>query len=84
MRLVRVITTEDINDSEQKSVVVDYIYTVDTEKKVAMFNDVRSYITDAGGKFQVSPMSELQKSLLINLFLQSDYIDPKYYFLHGE
>jgi hypothetical protein len=84
MRLVRVITTEDINDSEQKSVVVDYIYTVDTEKKVAMFNDVRSYITDAGGKFQVSPMNELQKSFLINLFLQSDYIDPKYYFLHGE
>jgi len=84
MRLVRLISTVDVNDSEQKGVVYDYIYTVDTEKKVAIFNDVRRYITDADSKLQASPMNELQKSFLINLFLQSDYIEPKYYFLHGE
>jgi len=84
MRLVRLISTVDVNDSEQKGVVYDYIYTVDTEKKVAIFNDVIRYITDAASKLQASPMNELQKSFLINLFLQSDYIEPKYYFLHGE
>jgi len=84
MRLVRLISTVDVNDSEQKGVVYDYIYTVDTEKKVAIFNDVIRYITDADSKLQASPMNELQKSFLINLFLQSDYIEPKYYFLHGE
>jgi len=83
MRMVRVISPKGVADSE-RSVVVDYFYTVDTEKKVAMFDNVRSYIADEDGKFQPSLMDGLKKILLINLFLQSDYMEPGYYFLHEE
>jgi hypothetical protein len=84
MRLVRVISPKGVEVNSDRSVIVDYFYTVDTEKKVAMFDDVRSYITDEDGKFQPTPMDGLKKILLINLFLQSEAIDPEYYFLHEE
>ena len=83
MRMVRVISPKGVEDSE-RSLVVDYFYTVDNEKKTAVFDDVRSYLTDEDGKFRLSPMDDLKKILLINLFLQSDYLDPEYYFLHEE
>ncbi len=83
MRMVRIISPKGTADSE-RSVIVDYFYTVDNVKKTAIFDDVRSYITDDDGKFQPSPMDGLKKILLMNLFLQSDYIDPEYYFLHEE
>ena len=84
MRLVRVIYPKGVEVNSDRSVIVDYFYTVDTEKKVAMFDDVRSYITDEDGKFQPTQMDGLKKILLINLFLQSEAIDPEYYFLHEE
>jgi hypothetical protein len=84
MRLVRAIFPKGVEVNSDRSVIVDYFYTVDTEKKVAMFDDVRSYITDEDGKFQPTQMDGLKKILLINLFLQSEAIDPEYYFLHEE